>query len=108
MSVEVPQSMEDVAMQLAQHQIRGEHVTEEEVIKNAVRDIFQAYFDDALEGRYNEVNWDGQDLCVTDVMGESLGTVQPVSDSFVKDFKQDPDALMDRLADITAKMVGGR
>ncbi len=43
MSVEIPENMEEVAMQLAQHQVRGEQVDEKAVIQNAVRDILQAF-----------------------------------------------------------------
>ena len=46
MSVEIPENMEEVAMQLAQHQVRGEQVDEKAVIQNAVRDILQAFFED--------------------------------------------------------------
>ena len=59
MSVEIPENMEEVAMQLAQHQVRGEQVDEKAVIQNAVRDILQAFFDEALEGHYDDVKWDG-------------------------------------------------
>ena len=44
MSAEIPENfMEEVAMQLAQHQVRGEQVDEKAVIQNAVRDILQAF-----------------------------------------------------------------
>ena len=55
MSVEIPENMEEVAMQLAQHQVRGEQVDEKTVIQNAVRDILQAFFVVALEGHYDDV-----------------------------------------------------
>lgn len=108
MSVEFPENMEEVAMQMAQHKVRGEQVDEETVIKNAVRDILQAFFDEALEGHYDDVKWDGNDLLVTDVMGEEDGRVKPESDSFVNDFKKDADSLIERLEDETHRIVGGR
>lgn len=108
MSVEIPENMEEVAMQLAQHQVRGEQADETTVIKNAVRDILQAYFDEALEGHYDDVNWSGDDLVITDFMGKEVGRISPVADSFITDFKNDADALMERLEDKTTKIVGGR
>ncbi|MBC8743613.1 hypothetical protein H5W18_02960 [Lactobacillus sp. Marseille-P7033] len=108
MSVEIPENMEDVAMQLAQHKVRGEQVDETTVIQNAIRDILQAFFDEALEGHYDDVNWDENDLVVTDVMGNEAGRIHPQSDSFVNDFKTDADSLIERLEDETTRIVGGR
>lgn len=108
MSVEIPENMEEVAMQLAQHQVRGEQVDETTVIRNAVRDILQAFFDEALEGHYDDVKWDGDNLVVTDSMGDEAGRVQPQSSSFVDDFKNNADSLIERLEDETHRIVGGR
>ena len=108
MSVEIPENMEEVAMQLAQHQVRGEQVDEKTVIQNAVRDILQAFFVVSLEGHYDDVKWDGDDLVVTDIMGDEVGRIQPQSSSFVDDFKNDADSLIERLENATAKIVGGR
>ena len=108
MSVEIPENMEEVAMQLAQHQVRGEQVDEKAVIQNAVRDILQAFFDEALEGDYDDVKWDGDDLVVTGIMGDEAGRIQPQSSSFIDDFKNDADSLIERLENATAKIVGGR
>lgn len=108
MSVEIPENMEEVAMQLAQHQVRGEQVDEVTVIKNAVRDILQAFFDEALEGHYDDVNWDGKDLVITDIMGKEAGRIHPQAATFIDDFKTDADSLIERLEDATTRIVGGR
>ncbi|HJA21931.1 hypothetical protein [Limosilactobacillus panis] len=108
MSVEIPQSMDDVVMQVAQRKLHGEEVTEDAVIKTAVRDILQALFDEALEGHYDDVKWSGDDLVVTDIMGQPVGTVSPQGESFISDFRQNADALVLRLEDETSKLVGGR
>ncbi|MDO4903193.1 MAG: hypothetical protein Q3959_02915 [Limosilactobacillus sp.] len=108
MSVEIPQSMDDVVMQVAQRKLHGEDVTEDEVIKNAVRDILQAFFDEALEGHYDDVKWDGDKLRVTDFMGELVGTISPAGESFVADFRKNADDLTMRLEEQTAKLIGGR
>ena len=99
MSVEIPENMEEVAMQLAQHQVRGEQVDEKAVIQNAVRDILQAFFDEALEGHYDDVKWDGDELILT----IGFGVI-----GFIDDFKNDADSLIERLENATAKIVGGR
>lgn len=108
MSVEIPQSMDDVVMQVAQRKLHGEEVTEDAVIKTAVRDILQALFDEALEGHYDDVKWSGDDLVVTDIMGQPVGTVSPQGESFISDFRQNADVLVLRLEDETSKLVGGR
>lgn len=108
MSVEIPQSMDDVVMQVAQRKLHGEEVTEDAVIKTAVCDILQALFDEALEGHYDDVKWSGDDLVVTDIMGQPVGTVSPQGESFISDFRQNADALVLRLEDETSKLVGGR
>ncbi len=108
MSVEIPQSMDDVVMQVAQRKLHGEEVTEDAVIKTAVRDILQALFDEALEGHYDDVKWSGDDLVVTDIMGQPVGTVSPQGENFISDFRQNADALVLRLEDETSKLVGGR
>lgn len=108
MSVEIPENMEEVAMQLAQHQVCGEQVDEKAVIQNAVRDILQAFFDEALEGHYDDVKWDRDDLVVTDIMGDEVGRIQPQSRSFIDDFKNNADSLIERLENSTAQIVGGR
>lgn len=108
MSVEIPENMEEVAMQLAQHQVRGEQADETTVIQNAVRDILQAFFDEALEGHYDDVNWQGDDLVVTDFMGKEVGRIHPQASTFIDDFKTDADTLIERLEDETTTIVGGR
>ena len=49
MSAYIPENMEEVAVQVAKHQVHGEKVTPEEVIEQAVPDILQALLDEALE-----------------------------------------------------------
>ena len=47
MSLDVPENMEEVAMKIAQYKVRGQELTEEQVITTAVRDILQGYLDEA-------------------------------------------------------------
>lgn len=108
MSMYVPESMEEVAMKVAQYQVHGQQVTPEQVIHDAVRDTLQALLDDALEGHYDDVHWVDDQLKVTDSMGADVALVSPEHTDFVADFKQDPSAVKDYLADQVAKMVGGR
>ena len=108
MSVEIPQSMDDVVMQVAQRKLHGEELTEDAVIKTAVHDTLQALFDEALEGHYDDVKWSGHDLVVADIMGQPVGTVSPQGESFISVFRLNADALVLRLEDETSKLVGGR
>lgn len=108
MSVEIPQSMDDVVMQVAQRRLHGEQVSEDEVIHQAVQDILQALFDEALEGHYDDVHWAGDNLTVTDIMGKQVGELAPQGTNFIADFRENTDALITRLEEETAKIVGGR
>lgn len=109
MSLDVPENMEEVAMKIAQYKVRGQELTEEQVITTAVRDILQGYLDEALEGHYDDVTMkhDGT-LVVTDVMGDPAGEVKPHGTDWVADFKSDADALDERFADEAQKIVGHR
>ena len=108
MSIQIPENMEEVAMKIAQYQVHGQHLEMDDVIKDAVRDTLQEFMDEALEGHYDDVAWDGKELVVTDIMGERIGTAAPVHDSFIEDFKADADELILRLEQRAAQIVGGR
>lgn len=109
MSIEVPENMEEVAMKIAKYQVHGKKLTEDQVITTAVRDILQAYLDEALEGHYDDVKLaDDHTLVVTDVMGADAGRVTPQGDDWVADFKNDADAVDEYLADEAQKIVGHR
>lgn len=108
MSIQIPQSMAEVQVQLMERRNHGEQVTEEEVIKSAVKDSLQALMDEALAGHYDDVKWDGQALAVYDIMGKKAGEVVPIKDSFIQDFKTSPDNLILYFDDQVAKIVGGR
>ncbi|WP_251545848.1 hypothetical protein [Limosilactobacillus caecicola] len=109
MSLDVPENMEEVAMKIAQYQVRGQKITEEEVITTAVQGILQGYLDEALEGHYDDVKMavDGT-LVVTDVMGDEAGQVKPTGADWVADFKADADALEERFAHEAQRIVGNR
>lgn len=49
MSIEIPTNMEEVAVKIAQAQVRGTSLTKDEVIKTAVLDLMQSFMDEALE-----------------------------------------------------------
>lgn len=108
MSIEVPENMEEVAMKVARSKVRGEALTEEAVIKDAVKEILQGLMDEALDGHYDDVNWQAGTLVVTDFMGQEEGRVVPVGASFVADFRDDADALVDRFVTAVTRIVGGR
>lgn len=108
MSIEVPENMEEVAMKVARARVRGEAQTEEAVIKDAVKEILQGLMDEALDGHYDDVTWQGAALVVTDFMGKEEGRITPEGTSFVVDFKADADALVDRFVAAVTQIVGGR
>ena len=106
MSIQIPQSMTEVEVQLLDRQKHGEQVTKEEIIRNAVKDTLQALMDEALDGHYDDVKWDdqGHDLVIYDIMGK----VAPVKATFVDEFTASPDNMMLHFDDAVTKIVGGR
>lgn len=94
-------------MKVARAQVRGEELTVEAAINDAVKEILQADMDEALEGHYDDVKMEGSDLVVYDFMGQEEGRVKPEVD-WVTDFKADAAAVLDRLADAVGKIVRGR
>lgn len=110
MSIQIPQSMTEVEVQLLDRQKHGEHVTKEEIIRNAVRDTLQALMDEALDGHYDDVKWDdqGHDLVIYDIMGKEVGRVAPKKATFIDDFTASPDSMMLHFDDAVTKVVGGR
>lgn len=108
MSVEIPENMEEVAMKIARAGVHGQHLNEDKVIKQSVLDIMQAFMDEALEGHYDDVAWDDNNLKVTDIMGKEVGIVKPTETTFVDDFKKNADDLVERLEAEAGQIVGGR
>lgn len=108
MSVEIPSNMEEVAMKIAAAKVHGQDLATDEVIKDAIRDTMQAFMDEALEGHYDDVSWDGEQLVVTDFTSKQVGTVAPNGESFVANFKANADQLSLKLENAAAKIVGGR
>ena len=108
MSVEIPENMEEVAMKIARAGVHGQHLNEDQVIKQSVLDIMQAFMDEALEGHYDDVSWDDNNLKVTDIMGKEVGIVKPTEKTFVDDFKKNADDLVERLEAEASQIVGGR
>ena len=83
-------------------------LTKKAVIQNAVQGYTQAFLMKLLKAITMMLKWDGDDLVVTDIMGDEAGRIQPQSSSFIDDFKNDADSLIERLENATAKIVGGR
>lgn len=108
MSVEIPSNMEEVVMKIAAAKVHGQTLTEDDVIKSAVLDTMQSFMDEALEGHYDDVKWDGNQLVVTDFTGKQVGHVSPTATSFVADFRDNADRLALRLEKAAGKIVGGR
>ena len=99
MSIEIPTNMEEVAMKVAQQQVRGNNITVDQVIQTAIQETMQALLDNAFDGHYDEVKWQDQSLVVIDFMGELVGQVTSET-SLVDEFKSNAQA--------TEQIVGGR
>ncbi|WP_314319145.1 hypothetical protein [Paucilactobacillus nenjiangensis] len=108
MSVDIPQNMDEVAMNLARENRAGHNYSEDEVIKKAVLESLQAYTDEETEGHYDTVAWDGENMVVTDIMKAKMGQVEPVGANFIEDFRKDAMGLMFKLESAAAKITHGR
>ncbi|MGM0140160.1 hypothetical protein IGI65_002639 [Enterococcus sp. DIV0755b] len=107
MSVLVPTNMNEVAEKLTEDKNRGIETTEEIVIKQAVLDNAQDILNGALEGPYWKVKWRKEDesLVIYDIMNQEVGTVSAAENSFSKNFKDNPAAVIRSLDDQIQKIV---
>jgi hypothetical protein len=99
MSELIPENMDEVKMKMARAQIDGQHVTEDEVIYQAVADLFQDYLEEAEEGHYDTSHLEGNTFTVTGINGEEIARFTSTGPDFIADFKQDALALCFRLED---------
>ncbi len=107
MSIEIPVNLEEAAMKVAQQQVRGNEVSLEAVIKQAIVDNVQAMLDHELDGHYDDAKLTDKGLQITDFMGDLVGMITYEPD-LVTGFKTDADQFQDYLAQQVTKLVGGR
>lgn len=103
----IPTDMEEVAAKLKWALEQGQSASETSVIQEAILDQSQDILNGALEGPYWKVKWQDLDhrLVITDIMNEVVGTVTPINDSFVADFKKDSHKLLRDLTDKINEIV---
>jgi len=108
MFIQVPTDMDEVQLRQLQLKQQGETVTEEVIIRQAVLDIFQNVLDQIEDGHYDTADWAAETLTVTDIDGVQTAVIQPQSDSFITDFRQNADATEDYLEQQAIKASGAR
>lgn len=101
MSELIPENMDEVKMKVARAQIDGKTFTEDEVIYQAVADLFQDYLEEAEEGHYDtsHLSDKGDKFTVIGINGEEIASFESTADDFIKDFRTDALKLCFRLED---------
>ncbi len=101
MSELIPENMDEVKLKMARMLIDGHKVTEEEVIFQAVADLFQDYLEEAEEGHYDtsKLADDGVTFTVTGISGRQIAEFKSNGETFIEDFKKDALDLCFRLED---------
>ncbi|MDT2736442.1 hypothetical protein P7H00_04750 [Enterococcus pseudoavium] len=103
----VPENMYEVEQKLNYFKEKGEEITEEEIIRQAVLDNAQQILDGDLEGPYWKVKWqsENQTLAIFDIMNKEVGTVASLSGSFTEDFRTSAANVIRQLAEEIQKIV---
>ncbi|MFC4772560.1 hypothetical protein [Enterococcus hermanniensis] len=103
----VPENMYEVEEKLNYFKEKGTPITEEEIIRQAVRDNSQQILDGYLEGPYWKASWKTEDttLAFFDIMNNEVGTIDSLSGSFIEDFRNSAPNLIRRLAEKIQKIV---
>lgn len=103
----VPENMFEVDQKLNYFLEKGETITEEEVIRQAVLDNAQQILGGDLEGPYWKVKWQPEDqtLAFFDIMNKEVGTVDSLSGSFSADFRKSAPNVIRHLAETIQKIV---
>ena len=103
----VPENMYEVEQKLNYFKEKGDKITEEEVIQQAVLDNSQQILDGDLEGPYWKVKWQPEDktLAIFDIMNKQVGTVESLSGSFIDDFRTSAPNVIRHLAEAIQKIV---
>lgn len=103
----VPENMFEIEQKLNYFKEKGQDITEEKVIRQAVLDNAQQILDGDLEGPYWKVKWQPADktLAIFDIMNKEFGTVESLSGSFIEDFRASAPNLIRHLAEKIQKIV---
>ncbi|MFT8325027.1 hypothetical protein [Oenococcus sicerae] len=103
----IPETMQAVQDRVLLMKHRGFAVTEEQVIGQSVKDGLQAIVNDLLDGEYFTVQLiDQKNFAIIGIAGKQEGHITAKGDSFLSDFKKNPDLLWDYLWDQAEKVIG--
>ncbi|RRG18468.1 hypothetical protein D3P96_00320 [Weissella viridescens] len=106
----IPQDMQEVTDQVILMNARGFEVSEDDVIREALKAGFQAIVNDRMDGNYDTVRWD-DDFSGLQIVGidDSIeGEIQPADGepSFIEQFKEDPNKVWFKLDNAAASIIG--
>ena len=93
MFIQIPTDMDEVQLRQLQLKQHGEDRTEDDIINQAVLDIFQGFLDQVEDGHYDTASWQDDTLVVTDIDGVQTATVKPQGATFNADFRESADKL---------------
>lgn len=106
----VPEDMQEVEDQVVLMRARGFEVSEDDVIREALKNGFQALVDDRLDGNYDTVRWDDdlKGLQIVSFDDTVEGEIRPAEDeaSFIDQFKTDASKVWFKLDDAAGKIIG--
>lgn len=106
----IPENMNDVRDRVILMNARGFEVTEEDVIREALRAGFQDIIDGRADGAYFTVSWDDAftDLWVMGIDSELEGKAVPSEKygNFVEQFKNNPSEVWFALDTASRKIIG--
>lgn len=108
MFIQIPTDMDEVQLRQLQLKQHGEDKTEDEIINQAVLDIFQRFLDQVEDGHYDTASWQGETLIVTDIDGVQTATVTAQGASFDADFRESAEKLELHLEQEAVRASGAR
>ncbi|MCO0832064.1 hypothetical protein NFX39_03025 [Fructobacillus sp. W13] len=95
-SMDVADDYQQVKDQVAILNARGEKVTEDQVIKRTLKRGLEEILDYRMDGTFYTVQWDDEgNFELFDVYKEKAGTIKPIKDSLIEDFKADDQGVWD-------------
>nr|WP_211089071.1 hypothetical protein [Levilactobacillus tujiorum] len=106
--IQIPTDMDEVQLRQLQLKQHGEDQTEDEIINQAVLDIFQGFLDQIEDGHYDTASWQAETLIVTDIGGQQTATVTPQGATFNADFRESAEKLELYLEQEAARAAGAR
>jgi len=106
----IPETMEEVQARVTAMTQAGFPVSEDDVIKEAIKNGFQSLMDERMEGHYYTIHWNSE-FTALDVFGsaeEMVGSALPEKGqaSWVDQFKANADFTWFNLDKAAGKLIG--